>query len=205
MKKILSYLYSTYAPEALLLYGSYSDGTNKEGSDFDALLIAPVEAQHDTSVVDGVPLDVWVYPPETFGGDFAPGDFVQVLGGKLLKDASGLGARLLEQVEGYVSSLPEKSFAERQEEVVWCKKMLRRTERQDAEGLYRWHWLLCDSLEIWCDVVCLPYFGPKKSLKAMEKQFPEGYALYESALRNFSQEALQGWIEYLEGCLKKEL
>lgn len=202
MKKILSYLYDTYAPETLLLYGSYSDGTNGEGSDFDALLIAPGDVRHDTSVIEGVPLDVWVYPPETFVGDFAPEDFVQVLGGTLLKDAFGQGARLLEQVETYVSSLSRKSIEEQLEEVVWCKKMLERTQRQDAEGLYRWHWLLCDSLEIWCDVVGLPYLGPKKSLKAMKKQFPEAYALYEKALRAFSQESLRGWIGYLEGCLK---
>lgn len=187
-----------------MLYGSYSDGTNGEGSDFDALLIAPGEAHHDNSVIDGVPLDVWVYPPETFTGDFAPEDFVQVLGGTLLKDAFGQGAKLLEQVERHVSSLPKKSLEEQQEEVVWCKKMLERTGRQDAEGLYRWHWLLCDSLEIWCDVVGLAYLGPKKSLKAMEKRFPEGYAIYENALREFSHESLQRWIEYLEGCLEKE-
>ena len=34
-----------------------------------------------------------------------------------------------------------------------CKKMLLRTLRSDAEGLYRWHWVLIDSLEIFCDAV----------------------------------------------------
>lgn len=204
MKKILSYLYKTYAPETVLLYGSYADGTNGEGSDFDALLIAPGEARHDNSVVEGVPLDVWVYPPETFMGDFAPEEFVQVLGGTLVLDAFGQGAKLLGQVEGFVSSLPPKTLEERQEEVAWCRKMLERTKRQDAEGVYRWHWLLCDSLEIWCDVAGLPYLGPKKSLKTMEKKAPEGYALYEGALREFSFASLQRWVKYLERCLYME-
>ena len=45
---------------------------------FDALIIAGEEKTHDSSIVDGVVLDVFVYPAETFSADYDPEEFVQV-------------------------------------------------------------------------------------------------------------------------------
>ena len=49
---------------------------------FDALIIAGKEKAHDSSIVDGVVLDVFVYPTETFSADYDPEEFVQVWDGK---------------------------------------------------------------------------------------------------------------------------
>lgn len=63
MEQILSYLVETYAPKAILVYGSYADGSDNEHSDFDALVISGCQGRsHDMSMVNGVTLDVFVYP-----------------------------------------------------------------------------------------------------------------------------------------------
>lgn len=63
MEEILKYIQEKYNPLTLILYGSYADGTNNLNSDFDALVITSGREQlHDTSLVGGIPLDVFVYP-----------------------------------------------------------------------------------------------------------------------------------------------
>ena len=76
--------------------------------------------------------------------------------------------------------------------------MLLRTKRGDAEGFFRWHWLLTDSLEIFCDAAGHPYRGPKKALRWLEEYDPEGFARYQAALSGFRRENLENWISYLE-------
>lgn len=76
--------------------------------------------------------------------------------------------------------------------------MFLRSQRGDAEGLFRRHWLLIDSLEIFCDTAGRLYEGPKKSLLWMERERPEAYALYEEALRSPEDGALERWVAYLE-------
>lgn len=201
MESILNYLYGTYAPEALILYGSWADGTNNAGSDFDALIIAERAAYHDVSVVNGVQLDVWVYPPEHFAADDALEEIVQIVDGVVLHDPQAIGAALKARVQQYVDSIPVRSAEDNAQSVAWCRKMLSRTARGDAEGLYRWHWLLTDTLEIACDLLYHPYRGPKKSLRWLEAAHPAVYAAYARALSDFSQEALSAWIDCLEGLL----
>ena len=76
--------------------------------------------------------------------------------------------------------------------------MLLRTMRNDAEGFYRWHWVLFDSLEIYCDVKGLHYYGPKKALRLMEQTDDEAFQIYSDALRIFKREHLSEWISYLK-------
>ena len=61
-EKIVGYLKKTYQPDAVIVYGSFADGSANLNSDFDALIIAGKEKAHDSSIVDGVVLDVFVYP-----------------------------------------------------------------------------------------------------------------------------------------------
>lgn len=201
MEAILNDLYAKYAPETLILYGSYADGTAGEGSDFDALILANHPAQHDVSVVDGMQLDVWVYPVDYFAKDDALEEVVTILDGVILRDTQGYGAALQARVQAWWSARPRKSAEENAASVAWCRKMLARTERMDAEGFFRWHWLLTDSLEIACDLMHRPYRGPKKALRWLEREHPQVYAVYQQALTNFNQEALRAWIDCLEGLL----
>ena len=83
-------------------------------------------------------------------------------------------------------------------ELSWCEKMLSRTMRGDAEGYYRWHWLLVDSLEIYFDVKGLHYYGPKKALRLLEQTDQEAFRIYTKALQEFKHERLSDWIFHLK-------
>ena len=195
MEQIIEYIRLKYHPLSIILYGSYADGTNNLNSDFDALVISCDHEQvHDTSFVGGVQLDVFVYPASYFDGDFDCGDFIQVFDGRILTDHDGRGAALKKRVMAYLDHLPQKSKAEIDVDVDWCVKMLARAKRYDAEGMFRRHWVLIDSLEIFCDVMRHPYFGPKKSLKWMEENHPAAFACYKKALEQFDIGSLENWI-----------
>ena len=205
LEHILRYIQETYAPLSVILYGSYADGTNGLNSDFDALVItADHEQFHDTSFVDGVPLDVFVYPARYFDGDYACEDFVQIFDGRIITDSSGMGKALQENVQAYLRNRPSKTGAELQADIGWCMKMSARAKRCECEGLFRWHWVLIDSLEIFCDIMRQPYLGPKKSLKWMEKAQHEAFDCYKKALQNFRADDLDEWIEYIKKANKSD-
>lgn len=201
MENILNYVHGKYAPDAVILYGSYADATNGEGSDFDALVLANHEAYHDVSVLDGVQLDVWVYPVDYFAEDAALEEAVTILDGIVLHDPQGIGRSLQARTVAWFAAKPGKSPEENAATIAWCRKMLARTARHDAEGMYRWHWLLVDSLEIACDLLHHPYRGPKKALQWLQETHPELYAAYQKALASTSQPALAAWIDCLERLL----
>nr|MBQ4457345.1 nucleotidyltransferase domain-containing protein [Clostridia bacterium] len=195
--KILAYLKDTYQPDAIITYGSFADGSANKNSDFDALVIADKERMHDSSVIDGIVLDVFIYPPDTFRQNYDPEEFVQVWDGNILLDTNGVAASLQKQVLDYIAHIPRKTAEEILQEVSWCEKMLSRTMREDAEGYYRWHWVLFDSLEIYFDVKGLYYYGPKKALRLLEQTDPESFRIYTKVLREFKQECLAAWISHL--------
>ncbi len=195
---ILDYLKRQYQPLAVMTYGSFADGSQNTHSDFDALVIANGPKKHDTSTVAGTVLDVFVYPPETFATSYDPMDFVQVFDSAIVIDRDGMGAKLKNSVLETMERQPFPTREEVQEEIDWCRKMQRRSLRADAEGFYRWHWVLMDSLEIYCDACGRRYLGPKKSLAWMRKNDPAGYDLYARALKDFSQPALERWLDYLQ-------
>ena len=159
-ERILTYIQKTYQPEAVVVYGSFADGSAGAGSDFDALVIAGSRACHDASEIDGVTLQ--------------------------------------KRVLDYLAERPKKSDEELRQALDWCGKMLARTQRDDAEGAYRWHWLLIDSLEIYFDLHGLPYYGPKKALRTMEQTDPEAFSLYSKALNSMNRDALSAWIACLQ-------
>ena len=177
---VLNYLTETYSPLAILAYGSYADGTWGPDSDFDALLLTGGgQAGHDVSFVEGVQLDVFLYPAGHFDGPFDPGQFPQLAEAVILLDRDGRGRALADRVRAW------------------------QAERRDAEGLFRWHWLLVDSLEICCGLLGAPYRGPKKSLRWLSGACPEGYRLYAAALARLDAAALEKWVAWLEEAAAK--
>jgi len=205
MNGILDYLKKKYAPLAVIVYGSWRDGTNGQHSDFDALVVARSAEGHDTSLVDGVPLDVFIYPPEALGADADLDAMVPIEDGAVVTDTDGIGAELQRRVRQYIASLPQKTAEEIRSDVAWCRKMCLRAGRGDAEGWYRLHWLLTDSLSVFCDVTGRRYLGPKKSLAWMEREHPEAFDLYRRALTQQDREALDAWVGYLERMLDLHL
>lgn len=199
MEKIIAYIQQTYNPLSIILYGSYASGTNNLNSDFDSLVISCDHEQfHDTSFVNGIQLDVFVYPASYFDGSFDCNEFIQIFDGKILVDHDERGKTLQTKVRSYLQNRPQKSKAELDASVDWCVKMLARVRRYDVEGMFRWHWVLIDSLEIFCDIMRHPYLGPKKSLKWMEENHPSAFACYKKALEDFSMDSLANWIAYIK-------
>lgn len=197
MKEILDYIEEKYRPLTVIVYGSYADGTQNAHSDFDGIAVREAGPPcHDTGFVNGVPLDLFVYPKEHFGDDPDWDEILPIIHGQVVYDRDGLGSRLMEGVRAYAATLPGKSPEQIREELSWCRKMLLRAGRGDPEGLFRLHWLLVDSLEIFCDGVGEPFWGPKKSLKRMESAYPEAFARYARALKDPA--ALEDWIRCLE-------
>lgn len=202
---IIEYIKQRYNPISIILYGSYANGTNDSNSDFDALVIScNCEQYHDTSFVDGVQLDVFVYPAPYFDGDYDCSEFVQIFDGKIIIDNNDVGKTLQNNVRTYLQNRPHKTDADIQANIDWCKKMLERAKRYDAEGMFRWHWVLIDSLEIFCDIMHHPYLGPKKSLKWMKENTPNAFECYIKALNTFDMESLEKWIFHIENVYKKE-
>lgn len=197
METILNYLKETYQPSTLILYGSWADGSNNEGSDFDCLLLCDrAEPYHDVSIVDGIQLDAFVYPQDSVR-DADLSEFLQIHDGRILLDETGAGAALKEAVNAYITEAASQAREESLAQLDWCRKMLIRARRGDAEGYFRWHWLLCDSLEIWCGLQGQFYFGPKKTIRYLKETDPKGFALYEKALSVMDPQALADWIEYI--------
>ena len=91
---IIQYLKDTYHPEGMIAYGSFADGSANEHSDFDALVIGGSLKKHDSSVIGGTVLDVFVYPAETFQKPYDPEEFVQIFDGSILLDENGHWGRI---------------------------------------------------------------------------------------------------------------
>ena len=198
-------LIETYKPEAIITYGSFGDGSFNENSDFDALVIADYAKYHDVSVVDNTVLDVFVYPAETFEEDYDPEEFMQIFDGEIVLDKNGIGEGLKKNINDYIDSLPSKSDEEIRQELDWCEKMLARTVREDEEGFFRWHWLLVDSIEIYCDIKGIHYFGPKKTLRKMKNDDRGAFAIYSKALKELNKDSLREWVSYLNDIKRKVL
>ena len=199
LEQIIEYIKQNYNPISIIIYGSYADGTNNLNSDFDSLVISyDLEQFHDISFVNGIQLDVFVYPVSYFDGEFDCDDFVQIFDGKIIVDINERGKALQMKVISHMQNRPQKSKAEIDASVGWCSKMFERVKRNDVEGMFRWHWVLIDSLEIFCDLMQHPYFGPKKTLKWMEKNHPIAFAHYKTALEDFSVDSLESWIAYIK-------
>ena len=80
LEKIIEYIKQKYNPLSIILYGSYANGTNNLNSDFDALVISYDHEQfHDTSFVNDIQLDVFVYPASYFDGEFDCNNFIQII------------------------------------------------------------------------------------------------------------------------------
>lgn len=202
MQKIIEYLVVEYDPNTIIVYGSFADGTNTAVSDFDAMIIADGDFNaHNGRVVDGVLLDVFIYKTSDFAAEIRPADFTRIFDGNIVLDKSGVGARLKNDVLKYIENCPKKTLAENTFQVEWCEKMLARARTTDAEGYYRRHWLLHDSLEIYFDICGQYFYGSKKALAFMEKSDPSAKLIYENALCDFRIETLEEWVGVLRGGL----
>ena len=163
---ILRHLTERYKPVRFWPMAPMPTGPGGPHSDFDALVLTDGGAEgHDTAFVDGVQLDVFIYPAGFFDGDFSPGDFPQLADAALLldRDGRGKGADRPGCGTGRPDGGRRPGRAPGADGMVPQDAPANGTRR--CGGMFRWHWLLTDSLEICCGLLGTPYQGPKKSLR----------------------------------------
>ena len=200
MNRIIKYINERYAPLSIIVYGSYANDTNDENSDFDALVISSSHKKfHDTSFFEGIQLDIFVYPIETIDENMNLSGFVQLIDSKVVFDTDNIGESLKSRVISYIEKLPLKSHDDLKADIDWCTKMLARAKRGDAEGMFRFHWVLVDSLEVYSVMMQQFYRGPKKTLEWMKENHSKAYMIYHKALSEFTIDSLSEWILYLRG------
>lgn len=195
---ILEYLKTTHDPRAILITGSYADGTYNDTSDFDCWLIGREEtrARHDTSIVNGIELQAEIYPLHHFMNlplrtiEF----FTDVI---IAYDPEGVAAEFMRYVRERLSHDPCMPPARKAQTMAYLEKMLRRASRQDFNGDLRGHLMLFQSVEFWCDFSDRIYPGSKKALRCMEQEDPESAAILRRALRSFDPEDMRAWVDRL--------
>ena len=192
-------LIARWQPEALLVYGSFADGSRDALSDFDALVITDRPAPlRDQGELLGRRLDLWFLTPDA-AAEIDPSDWPQLYHALPVYDPKALGARLIASVREALDALPPPSSRQNADNLDWLDRMLARAAQPTAEGRYRLLWLLTDSLEIWCGLAGQRCFGPKKSLALLRRLDPAGHALYAVALDVPTPARAAAWVRHLRG------
>lgn len=196
MKRILDYLREKYHPVSILLYGSYRDGTNDEYSDFDCMLIVKNrENRHDDSVIDGIPLDCFLFSVEETRSE-DPDTFLTAYDADIVED-DGTGAALKDRVRAYVEAHSETDAEEKRFTASWIEKTMKRAGKNDDEGCFRAVAFLWESLTDYFLLRDMFYFGSKKAIVYLKNSDPEGYALFHKAITERSIGAIANWAAYV--------
>ena len=199
MEKIIEFLKEKYRLSSIVVSGDYAEGNISPLSSFEAVGLGPTSPYaHETAELDGVKLDVLIYPREIFYGEIALDEFEQLHEGLVALDEDGMGSWLKRMIANQIASIPMKSDEAVEDSLHWCRAMAERAATHDAEGCFCRHWLLTDSVEIYCDVCALPFLSPKKTMSKMAKKDPEAAAIHLAALSDMSDESLTAWVKLLE-------
>ncbi len=199
MEKIIAYLKEKYRLSSMIVSGDYAEGAVHDGSVFEAIAMGATSPYaHETETVEGVKLDVLVYPREIFYGEIALDEFEQAHEGLVVLDDDGMGSWLKRMIAQQIASIPLKPDEAVADALHWCEAMAERAKNADAEGLFCRHWLLTDSVEVYSDVCGLPFLSPKKTMSKMAKNDPEAAEVHLRALSGMDAESLNAWVELLK-------
>ncbi len=199
MEKIIAYLKEKYRLSSMIVSGDYAYGEVGPDSVFEAIAMGPTSPYaHDTECVEGVKLDVLVYPREIFYGEIALDEFEAAHDGLVVLDDDGMGSWLKRMIGQQIASIPLKPDEAVLDALHWCRAMAERAEKSDAEGLFCRHWLLTDSVEVYSDVCGQPFLSPKKTMSKMAKSDPEATEVHLRAMGSVDHESLVAWVKLLE-------
>ena len=194
MQNIISYITDKYNPLCIVVYGSYADDTYNPLSDFDCMIIvANKAAAHDTSVVDGVQLDLFIHSTDEV--DLI--DCTPFFYAKIIKDTNDIAKGLVNKAKSYITNKAKKTILEKDSLKSWLCKMLARAKSDNADGLFRRHWALTDSLEIYFDLRDKFYFGPKKAIATLRNDDVKGFQLFDNTLRSMDYNDFEEWIKHV--------
>lgn len=195
--RVTKYLIQKYNCHTIILHGSYSTGDFTQESDLDIVCFSDnTEDKNDVEVFEGIQLDVWIYDTEKMAN---PEQFLHINSGKILEDKKGLAKKFLINIEDIFNNGPDQPSNEEKEFLkAWLRKMYLRSNKNDIEGNYRFHWMLKDSLEIYFALNGLWYLGPKKSLIWLRENDEVAYNLFNNALlKSAKKNNIEELLDYL--------
>jgi len=199
MEKIIAYLKEKYRLSSMIVSGDYAEGAVRPDSVFEAIAMGPTSPYaHESATVEGVKLDVLVYPREIFYGEIALDEFEAAHEGLVVLDEDGMGSWLKRMIAQQIASIPLKPREAVADSLHWCRAMAERAAETDAQGLFCRHWLLTDSVEVYSDVCGQPFLSPKKTMSKMAKHDPEAAAVHLAAMGSMGHAELMAWVELLE-------
>lgn len=199
MENIIKYLKEKYRLSSMIVSGDYAEGNIRPGSTFEAIAMGATSPYaHETAEIDGVKLDVLVYPREIFYGEIALDEFEQAHEGLVVLDEDGMGSWLKRMIAQQIASIPLKNDEAVMDALHWCRSMAQRAETEDAEGLFCRHWLLTDSVEVYSDVCGQPFLSPKKTMSKMAKHDSEAAEIHMRAMGSMDKAALMDWVDLLQ-------
>jgi predicted nucleotidyltransferase len=197
--KVTKYLIQKYNCHTIILYGSYSRGDFTEESDLDIVCFSDrTENKNDVESFEGKQLDVWIYNTEKMDN---PDQFLHVNKGKILLNKKGFAKKFLLGIENIFNNGPNKISNEEKEFLkAWLRKMYLRSNKNDIEGNYRFHWMLKDSLEIYFSLNDIWYLGPKNAFSWLQENDEVAYNLFNNALaKDAKKNNIEELLEYLNG------
>ena len=199
MENIVAYLKEKYRLSSLIVSGDYAEGAVNPASVFEAVGLGPTSPYaHEDGSVDGVKLDVLIYPRDIFYGEIALDEFEQLHEGLVALNEDGMGQWLKNMIANQIASIPMKPDEAVADSLHWCEAMAERARVHDAEGFFCRHWLLTDSVEIYCDVCSLPFLSPRRTMSKMAKSDPEAAQIHLAAMGSMDDRALDAWVELLK-------
>ena len=204
VKEIIEYLKKTYQPRSILLYGSFSDGTNDKYSDFDCMVITSrKERKHDDSVIGGVQLDCFIFTPEEAENEADIEAFLTAYDAVIALD-DATGEKLKQRVREYVAAHSVIDDEEKRFIAAWIRKTLKRAEKKDDEGSYRAVAFLWESLADYFLMRDMYYFGSKKAIRYLKENDPAGYELFHNAVTNGDNGSIAAWAEQVTAAVCTE-
>lgn len=177
----LDYVTRQYHPSLVVLYGSFATQTQTATSDIDMLVFcAHPQTAHDAISIQGHRLDAWIHSLSSLD-NLAP--FIHAYPLQVLLDsdnvAGHMSANILALRQRHTKTL---NAEERTQLINWIDKMLSRADSDSIESNYRYHWLLHDLPELFCNFRGEYFDGPVKTLRRMQNTHPALHAHYAALL-----------------------
>lgn len=179
---------------SLILYGSRAQGTQTATSDIDIVgFRSDPQPGSDSRLWQGYWLDAWIYSDQ----DIQPENFLQLDGGKILRQEGNFASQLLAELRALLEQPPEpKPEHEIRLYRNWFRKTLARIKQGDSESWYRRHMLMMDLLENYFVIRQQRFLGYKKSMRWLAEHQPAAHELF---VRLYSPEAD---LELIERCVQ---
>lgn len=182
IEKLKSHLIDKYNCHTIILYGSYAVNDYTEDSDIDIICFTDEETKsNDTSIFEGKQLDVWIVNTNEMD---KPEKYLHIMDSIVLHDENNVAYEFVNRIKTLFDNGTESIDDDKKKFLKdWLKKMYKRTLRNDAEGLYRHHWMLKESLEIYFEINNMWFLGVKKSLRWLEENDHNVYLLFYNAFK----------------------